>query len=174
MFYLCILVIVYRIYSNCESMWSQQGGGGINQSQLAVSELSGLSFHRFSRSTRLNYIVFVCTSDMSTVTKHTRKRQKRTDSYGIYIHKLLKAKVGSQTTDATISSKAMRVMDSLAIDVFECVAREASDLVHQNKKVTMTAADVTTAVKLVFGMGLAQRVALDIAKAVGRYEDSFA
>ena len=59
-----------------------------------------------------------------------KKRNKRKESYAIYIYKVLK----QVHPDTGVSSKAMSIMNSFVNDLFERIAGEASKLAYINKK----------------------------------------
>merc|ERR1712190_111182 len=61
-----------------------------------------------------------------------KKKKAKTESYKIYIYKVLK-QVHPETG---ISSKAMSIMNSFINDIFEKIAFEASRLARYNKKPT--------------------------------------
>merc|ERR1711993_57655 len=71
--------------------------------------------------------------DVATAGKRGRKPgqkgQKRKESYGIYIYKVLK----QVHPDTGVSSKAMSIMNSFVNDIFERIAAESSRLAHYNK-----------------------------------------
>merc|ERR1712132_25546 len=63
-----------------------------------------------------------------------RRKKAKTESYKIYIYKVLK-QVHPETG---ISSKAMSIMNSFINDIFEKIASEAARLARYNKKPTIT------------------------------------
>ena len=67
-----------------------------------------------------------------------KKRNKRKESYAIYIYKVLK----QVHPDTGISSKAMSIMNSFVNDLFERIAAEASRLAHYNKRSTITSREI--------------------------------
>jgi histone H2B len=73
-----------------------------------------------------------------------KKKRKRKESYAIYIYKVLK----QDHPDTRISSKAMTIMNSLVIDIFERIAGESSRLAHYNTRSTITCGEIQTAVRL--------------------------
>merc|ERR1712071_429130 len=66
--------------------------------------------------------------------KDGKRKKKRTESYGIYIYKVLK----QVHPDTGVSSKAMSIMNSFVNDLFERIAAEASKLAQYNKRSTIT------------------------------------
>merc|ERR1712190_366174 len=72
-----------------------------------------------------------------------KKKKAKTESYKIYIYKVLK-QVHPETG---ISSKAMSIMNSFINDIFEKIALEASRLARYNKKPTITSREAQTVVR---------------------------
>jgi len=77
--------------------------------------------------------------------KKKRRVKKITETYKIYIFKVLK----QVHPDIGISSKAMGIMNSFINDIFEKLAQESSRLARYNKKPTITSREIQTAVRLV-------------------------
>eukprot|EP01134_Creolimax_fragrantissima_P003584 CFRG3584T1 len=94
-----------------------------------------------------------------------KRKKKRTESYSIYIYKVLK----QVHPDTGISSKAMSIMNSFVIDVFERVAGEASKLSMYNKKSTISSREIQTAVRLLLPGELAKHAVSEGTKAVTKY-----
>ncbi|KNC79374.1 histone H2B type 1-A [Sphaeroforma arctica JP610] len=94
-----------------------------------------------------------------------KRKKKRTESYAIYIYKVLK----QVHPDTGISSKAMSIMNSFVIDVFERVAGEASKLAKYNKKSTISSREIQTAVRLLLPGELAKHAVSEGTKAVTKY-----
>ena len=83
----------------------------------------------------------------STQSKPVRKYRKRKNnqiSFSIYIHRVLKQVMPNES----ISKKAMDVMNSFVIDIFERIATEASKLASRNGRLTLKTRDVRSAVRL--------------------------
>ena len=91
--------------------------------------------------------------------------QAKTESYKIYIYKVLK-QVHPETG---ISSKAMSIMNSFINDIFEKIAFEASRLARYNKKPTITSREIQTAVRLILPGELAKHAVSEGTKAVTKY-----
>ena len=83
-----------------------------------------------------------------------KKNKRRKESYAIYIYRVLKR----VHTHTGLSSKAMSIMNSFLIDIFERIAVEASRLVFYNKRSTLTSRDITTAVRILMPGQLARYV----------------
>ena len=71
-----------------------------------------------------------------------KRKRKRKETYGIYIHRVLK----QVHPDVGVSSKAMSIMNFFVNDIFERIASEASHLSLQNKKNTISSREIHTAV----------------------------
>ena len=97
-----------------------------------------------------------------------KKRNKRKESYAIYIYKVLK----QVHPDTGISSKAMSVMNSLSNDIFQKLAAEASKLACYNKRLSITSRDIQTAVRLILPGELAKHAVSEGTKAVTKYTSS--
>ena len=96
--------------------------------------------------------------------------QAKTESYKIYIYKVLK-QVHPETG---ISSKAMSIMNSFINDIFEKIAFEASRLARYNKKPTITSREIQTAVRLILPGELAKHAVSEGTKAVTKYTSASA
>merc|ERR1739848_755957 len=68
--------------------------------------------------------------------------KKGTESYKIYIYKVLK----QVHPDTGISSKSTSIMNSFTNDIFEKIASEASRLTRYTKKGTLSSREIQTAV----------------------------
>merc|ERR1712184_131731 len=97
-----------------------------------------------------------------------KKRNKRKESYAIYIYKVLK----QVHPDTGISSKAMSIMNSFVNDLFERIAAEASRLAHYNKRSTITSREIQTSVRLLLPGELAKHAVSEGTKAVTKYTSS--
>lgn len=94
-----------------------------------------------------------------------RRNKKKKETYGIYVYKVLK----QVHTDTGISKKSMEIMNSFCLDFFEKVAIEASKLVRYNKRHTMSAREIQSAVKLLLPGELAKHAIIEGAKAVNKF-----
>merc|ERR1711977_711395 len=93
------------------------------------------------------------------------RKKKGTESYKIYIYKVLK----QVHPDTGISSKSMSIMNSFTNDIFDKIASEASRLTLYNKKPTITSREIQTAVRLVLPGDLAKHAVSEGTKAVTKY-----
>ena len=96
------------------------------------------------------------------------KRHTRHETFSVYIYKVLK----QVHQDTGISKKSMAIMNSFINDVFERIALEASKLVRYNKKHTLSAREVQSAVKLLLPGELAKHAIIEGAKAVNKIAES--
>ena len=101
------------------------------------------------------------------VKKEGEKKRRRTrhETFAVYIYKVLK----QVHTDIGISKKSMAIMNSFINDIFERTAIEASKLVRYNKKHTLSAREVQSAVKLLLPGELAKHAIIEGAKAVNKF-----
>ncbi|XP_026808925.1 late histone H2B.L4-like [Rhopalosiphum maidis] len=97
-----------------------------------------------------------------------KRKTKRTQTYGIYIYKVLK----QVHPDTGISSKSMSIMNSFVNDLFERIAGEAGRLAHYNKRPTITSREIQTAVRLLLPGELAKHAVSEGTKAVTKYTSS--
>ncbi|OAD59062.1 Histone H2B.3 [Eufriesea mexicana] len=95
----------------------------------------------------------------------TKKKKRRKESYASYIYKVLK----QVHPDTGISSRAMSIMNSFVNDIFERLATEASRLVVNNKRTTITSREIQTAVRLLLPGELAKHAVSEGTKAVTKY-----
>ncbi|XP_019880211.2 histone H2B-like [Aethina tumida] len=96
-----------------------------------------------------------------------KKKRRRKESYAIYIYKVLK----QVHPDTGISSKAMSIMNSFVINIFERIAAEASRLAHYRRS-TITSREIQTAVRLLLPSELAKHAVSEGTKAVTKYTSS--
>lgn len=104
----------------------------------------------------------------SAAVEKSTKKKKRSESYSIYIYKVLK-QVHPETG---ISSKAMSIMNSFVYDLFERIASEGCKLGQYNSSKTLTSREVQTAVRLLLPGELAKHAVSEGTKAVTKYSSS--
>ena len=97
--------------------------------------------------------------------KKGTRRRSRHETFSVYIYKVLK----QVHNDTGISKKSMAIMNSFINDIFERIALEASKLVRYNKKHTLSAREVQSAVKLLLPGELAKHAIIEGAKAVNKF-----
>ena len=100
--------------------------------------------------------------------KGGKRKKKRSESYSIYIYKVLK----QVHPDTGISSKGMSIMNSFITDIFDKIANEAGKLVRYNKKGTLSSREIQTAVRLILPGELAKHAVSEGTKAVTKYTSS--
>ncbi|CUM65320.1 uncharacterized protein PRCAT00002955001 [Priceomyces carsonii] len=97
-----------------------------------------------------------------------KKTKTRKETYSSYIYKVLK-----QThPDTGISQKAMSIMNSFVNDIFERIASEASKLAAYNKKSTISAREIQTAVRLILPGELAKHAVSEGTRSVTKYSSA--
>ena len=97
--------------------------------------------------------------------KKGKKTKKGTESYKLYIFKVLK----QVHPDTGISSKSMAILNSFIADQFEKIATAAAQLSRVNKKPTLTSREIQTAVRLVLPGELAKHAVSEGTKAVTKF-----
>ncbi|XP_041063244.1 histone H2B type 1-L-like [Carcharodon carcharias] len=107
---------------------------------------------------------------LTKVTKKLPKKQRnsRKQSYSTYVYRLL-TQVHSFTR---ILSKAMIVMNSFVVDIFECITSKASHLIHYNKCRTILAREFQSAVRLMLPGELAKHALSEGTKMVTKHTNS--
>ena len=96
------------------------------------------------------------------------RKKKGTESYKIYIYKVLK-QVHPETG---ISSKAMSIMNSFINDIFERIALEASKLCRFSKKSTLSSREIQTSVRLMLPGELSKHAVSEGTKAVTKFSSA--
>ena len=91
-------------------------------------------------------------------------KRNRKETFGVYIYKVLK----QVHNDIGISKKSMAIMNSFIYDIYEKIAIEASKLVRYNKKHTLSAREIQSAVKLLLPGELSKHAIIEGAKAVNK------
>lgn len=97
-----------------------------------------------------------------------KRNKKRTESYSIYIYKVLK----QVHPDTGVSSKAMSIMNSFVCDLFERIATESAKLSQYSKTKTLTSREIQTAIRLLLPGELAKHAISEGTKAVTKYSSS--
>ncbi|CAD6919424.1 unnamed protein product, partial [Tilletia laevis] len=85
-----------------------------------------------------------------------------------YIYRVLK----QVHPDTGISNKAMAILNSFVQDIFERIASEASKLASYNKKSTISAREIQTAVRLILPGELSKHAISEGTKSVTKYSSS--
>jgi histone H2B len=99
--------------------------------------------------------------------KKQRHRRKDYASYSTYIFRVLK----QVHPDVGISNKSMAIMNSFVNDIFERIANEAGRLARFNKKNTITAREIQTAVRLLLPGELARHAVSEGTKALTKLQE---
>jgi len=97
-----------------------------------------------------------------------KRKKQNTESYGIYIRKVLKQVHG----DVSISKDAIAIMDRFVNDIFRKIAEEAGRLTKYSKKRTLTSKEMKTSVKLVLPEELANHAVCEASKSLNKYNIS--
>ena len=108
------------------------------------------------------------TKKVKKETKDKKRRHTRHETFSVYIYKVLK----QVHQDTGISKRSMAIMNSFINDVFERIALEASKLVRYNKKHTLSAREIQSAVKLLLPGELAKHAIIEGAKAVNKIAEA--
>jgi histone H2B len=97
--------------------------------------------------------------------KKKTRRRKRKESFGIYLFRVLI----QAHPHASISTKAIAIMNSLLWDILDRVASEAARIARYNKRPTLSCRELQTAICLIFPGELAKHAVADGVKAVHKY-----
>lgn len=99
----------------------------------------------------------------SAATGEKKRKPKR--SYATYIGRVLRSTTKSK---ATLSSKSVRILNSLVVDFFDRIATEAASLARSNKKQTLGSREVQTAVRLLLPTELAKHSISEATRALAK------
>lgn len=105
----------------------------------------------------------------STATKAKKAHRKPVRSYSTYISKVLK---GAAKAKLTLSSKSMKILNSLVVDFFDRLATEAASLARGAKKRTLGSREMQTAVRLTLPAELAKHAMAEGTRAVAKASSS--
>ncbi|KAK7255984.1 hypothetical protein RIF29_29413 [Crotalaria pallida] len=97
-----------------------------------------------------------------------RRSKKHIQTYKIYISKVLKR----VHPNLRISSKAMGIMNSFMVDMFDKLAQESSRLALYNEKSTITTREIQSAVRLILPSELAKHAVSEGTKAITKFISS--
>ena len=100
--------------------------------------------------------------------KERERRKKPVQSFKIYMYTVLK----QVHPTVAISGRAMDIMNSCILDIFERLTGEAFRLMIHSKKRTLTSWDIECAVKLLLPGELAKHAISEGNKAVRKYNQS--
>lgn len=97
--------------------------------------------------------------------KSIRRRRKRTETFALYIYKVLK-QVHPETG---VSAKSMAIMNSFINDIFDKLCNESMRLVMYSRRRTLSSREIKTAVRLLLPGELAKHALSEGTKAVNKY-----
>ena len=75
---------------------------------------------------------------------------------------------GASKSKLTLSSKAMKVLNSLVVDFFDRLAVEGASLARMSKKTTLGSREMQTAVRLILPAELAKHAMAEGTRAVAK------
>ena len=104
----------------------------------------------------------------SSVDVPKKKRKRTGGSFKLHIYRLLK----EVAPDGGITQRAMSVMNSFVIDIFERVAAESAQLALLNGRSTIGSREIQTAVKLLIPGQLAVHAMSEGRRALENYHSS--
>ncbi|XP_078420560.1 histone H2B type 1-A-like [Cetorhinus maximus] len=114
-----------------------------------------------------------CKASKQLLTKVTKKppkkwRKSRKQSYSTYVYRVL-----TQVHPSTRNSfKAMSVINSFVVNIFECIASEASHLIHYDKRHTISAREIWSVARLMLSGELVKRAVSEGTKVVTKYTNT--
>ena len=97
--------------------------------------------------------------------KKTHKNKRSYKNFSRYIFKVLKG----VHNEIGISKKSVDIMNSFLFDIYDKLALEASKLVRYNKKNTLSAREIQSAVKLLLPGELAKHAIIEGSKAINKF-----
>ena len=97
-----------------------------------------------------------------SVAKKGGNRKKNTSKFNTFISRVNK----NSKKGLTLSSKSVKILNSFVLDMFDKIATQAAALVRANKKSTIRAAEIQTAVRLQLPADLAKHSISEASKAV--------
>ena len=97
-----------------------------------------------------------------------RPAKRRSKGYEAYIYKILK----QVHPELSITAKSMSIMNSFAHDMFDKIAADAGKLVQYNKKCTLGAREVQTAVRMILPGELAKHAISEGTKATTKFSSA--
>ena len=97
--------------------------------------------------------------------EHKSTKRRHVETYSGYIYRLLK----QLHAELGISKKGMSIVNSFVNDIFERLALQAAELVRCNKKRTLSAREIQTAVRFVLPGELAKHAVAEGIKACTKH-----
>ena len=107
-------------------------------------------------------------SSQQSAVKKSNYRRKGTETFNLYIYKVLK----QVHPEFGMSKKAMSVMNGFVYDAFDRIATEAGNIVKYNNKSTLDARAIQCAMKLVLPGELAKHAESEANKAVAKFANA--
>jgi len=98
----------------------------------------------------------------------TKRRSRRSENYNLYIQRVQK----KRTPKNTISTPAMRVINSLVFDIFGRLSVQSIQLMRAGNRRTLSVAHMRGAVRMIFPNELSQDAVLNGEKAVDEFNES--
>lgn len=108
------------------------------------------------------------TESLDGVKRKAYRHKKDYASYSTFIYRVLK----QVHPDVGISNKSMSIMNSFVNDMIDRIATEAGRLARTNKRNTITAREIQTAVRLIMQGELARHAVSEGTKAVTKYNEA--
>jgi len=97
-----------------------------------------------------------------------KRRAKRTESYGVYIHKIIR----QVHPEIGVSKRSMNIFESIAENTFKRITGEASELCTRKGHKTLKASEIISACQLVLPGSLCAHAQNNGAKALKAYVES--
>jgi len=141
------------IASNMDTDTTQHGGDGVAIHEETKKAMDGKRERK-----------------MRPLRKDGKERKKaHHDSFASFIYKVLK----QVHPDIGISSRAMAVMDSMLLDLFDRIASEAGRLARSNKRHTIGSREIQTACRLMLPTELGKHAVSEGTKSVVIFQSSY-
>merc|ERR1712093_188146 len=119
-------------------------------------------YPNFSKQTKNSLFIITMAVKKNVSKKSTSNRKKNTTRFNTFISRVNKnAKKG-----LTLSSKSVKILNSFVLDMFDKVATQAASVARANKRSTIRAAEIQTAVRLTLPADLAKHSISEASKAV--------
>ena len=137
----------------------------INKSDETIKEIAPAPQKKIISSKEITLLTPKGNEKTIKISKEkSRGKRMRHETFGVYIYKVLK----QVHKDIGISKRSMKIMNSFMNDIYERLASESSNLVRYNKKHTLSAREIQSAVKLILPGELAKHAIIEGAKAVNK------
>ncbi|KAI9261477.1 histone-fold-containing protein [Phascolomyces articulosus] len=97
-----------------------------------------------------------------------KRKTERTESYSIYIHRVLK----QFHPDFSICNESISIIDSIIDEMFELIASKAAKLAVEKKRSTINSKDIQASIPLIMSGELGKCAISEGTKAVTKYFSS--